>query len=59
MNRKLWILLFCALAASALMDAGNHMACKSWLALGDLVSGGLAMAMVVVNAVEYGKDKTK
>lgn len=59
MNKKLWILLFCALAASALMDAGNQMACKSWLALGDLVSGGLAMAAVVVNAIEYGKEKTK
>lgn len=59
MNRKLWILLFCALAASALMDAGNHMAYKSWLVLGDLVSGGLAMAAVVVNAVEYGKEKSK
>lgn len=59
MNRKLWILLFCALAVSALTVAGNHMACKPWLALGDLVSGGLAMAMVVVNAVEYGKEKTK
>lgn len=59
MNRKLWILLFCALAASALMDAGNHMACKSWLALGDLVSGGLAMAAVVAGVIEYGKEKTK
>lgn len=59
MNKKLWILLLCALAVSALTMAGNHMAYKSWLALGDLISGVLAMAAVVVNAVEYGKENQK
>lgn len=59
MNKKLRILMYSGLAITSLMRAGNHVRIDPILIPGELAVGILCIVLIVLDAIDLGKEQSK